>query len=52
VENGFGTLLMVKSWTFGILCHIACEVPLSLCPESGSRLVKSWQYLRRTMILE
>ena len=42
---------MVKSQEICILCHIACEVSLSLCCKSGSRYVKSCQNVRRTVIL-
>ena len=44
VENGFWTLLMVKSQAFVVLCQVACAVPLSLCHKSGLRYVKSWQF--------
>ena len=32
-----------KSQAICILCHIACEVPLSLCYKSGLRYFKTWQ---------
>jgi len=50
VENVFWTLLVVMSWAICILCHTACEVPLSR--KSALRYVKSWRNLRRTMIFE
>ena len=43
---------MAKCRAVCILCHVACEVSLSLCCKCGLRYVKSLQYLRRTVILE
>jgi hypothetical protein len=41
VESGFCTVLMVKCLAVCILCHITCEVSLSLCRKFGLRYVKS-----------
>ena len=46
VQNGFWAVFIVKSQAICILCHIACEVLLSVCHKPCLIYVKSWQKLR------
>jgi hypothetical protein len=50
VESGFCTVLMVKFLEVCILCHIACEVSLSLCCKFDLRYVKSLHNLRTLIV--